>query len=364
AAGMIEQALATSIPTAISFLANLVGLGDLVGKIRGIVERVRAPVDSVLDWILSKATRVVRRLGDIVGGEEGAEQAGSAAEAGETAQRVAKDERQDRPERSIRRILAVDSAMAKHANGAEIHKNDVRTAAGSQPEHGRVNGHINNDYVQRLPAGALLAGVKTEGARTASVPNRNASVPAGTVQRQKGKGGGTNGAGYGAIKDAKEVPYDVSGKTLEDLRQPLKHFGDHAAETRAPITIDGKVVPQKREDGTMFIKVKWITVDVEVHLPRWTDYNEACPAAQKEWDRFMGQTRVHEQEAHVDKANKFIENLGEEDTVIEGNNPEELKAKLEAKAKELQKRLQKIHDGCDHGASVDALLHPEKGVCE
>ena len=130
------------------------------------------------------------------------------------------------------------------------------------------------------------------------------------------------------------------------------------------LTIDGKVVPQKLEDGTMFIKVKWITVDVEVHLPRWTDYNNACPAARKEWDRFMGQTRLHEQQAHVDKANDFVENLGEEDTLIEGKSPEELKAKLENKAKELQKRLQKIHDACDHGASVDALLHPEKGVCE
>ena len=352
AAAMIEQALARSIPTAISFLANLVGLGDLAGKIRGIVERVRAPVDSVLNWILSKATRVVRRLGDIVGGEEGAEQAGSVAETGQTAQRVAKDKRQHGRERSMLHIPVAKSARVRQANGAETHNNGVRTAAVSQREYGRVNGHV-----QRTPAEALLAEVDTGGVRKASVPH-------GRVQRQKDKGGGTNGRGAGAIKDAKEVAYDVSGKTLADLRGPLKHFGGHAAETRAPITIDGKVMPQKREDGTMFIKVKWITVDVEVHLPRWTDYKDACPAAQQEWDRFMGQTRLHEQQAHVDKAKKFVEKLGEEDTVIEGSNPEELKAKLEAKGKELQKRLQAIHDACDHGASVDALLHPEKGVCE
>ncbi|MGD2077130.1 MAG: DUF922 domain-containing protein [Chloroflexota bacterium] len=190
------------------------------------------------------------------------------------------------------------------------------------------------------------------------------AVP-GAIQRKNGKGGGkSNGKGSGKVKGAKEVFYEVSGKTLEDLRGPLKHFGDNAAETKAPITIDGTVVPEKKADGTMFIKVKWITVDMEVHLPRWKDYKQACPAAQKEWDRFMGQTRIHEQQAHVDKAEEFVKGLGEEDTVIEGSSVDDLKSKLEAKGQELKKRLQAIHDACDHGAAIDALLHPENGVCE
>jgi predicted secreted Zn-dependent protease len=354
---MIEQALARSIPAAISFLANLVGLGDLAGKIRGVIERVRAPVTSAVDWILNRATGVARRLGGMVGGDEGAEQAGNSAEAGQTAQRAVKDpvrQRRGRQDPSVKHYPATTSMKAMQTNGAGRQSNGLKEVVVSQPQRSHAN-----DRVQRLPAGAAGVGLN------ASVPYGKVSVPYGKVQRQKAKGGGgTNGSGSGAIKDAKEVPYDVSGKTLEDLREPLKHFGDHGAETSAPITIDGKVVPQKREDGTMFIKVKWITVDVEVRLPRWTDYKDACPAAQQEWDRFMGQTRVHEQQAHVDKAKEFVEGLGEEDTVIEGSSPEELKSKLEAKAQELKTRLQAIHDGCDHGASVDAFLHPEKGVCE
>ena len=73
AAQLIEQSLARSIPVVISFLARLVGLGDVAGKIRGIIERVRAPVTSAVDWILNQAGRVVRTIGGAFGGGESAE---------------------------------------------------------------------------------------------------------------------------------------------------------------------------------------------------------------------------------------------------------------------------------------------------
>ncbi len=70
AAQFIEQSLARAIPVVIGFLANLLGLGDLAGKIRAIIERVRAPVNSIVDWILNKAKAIVRRAGGSPGGEE------------------------------------------------------------------------------------------------------------------------------------------------------------------------------------------------------------------------------------------------------------------------------------------------------
>jgi predicted secreted Zn-dependent protease len=99
-----------------------------------------------------------------------------------------------------------------------------------------------------------------------------------------------------------------------------------------------------------------------VRLPRWTGYDAACPSAQQEWDRFMTQTRAHEQQEHVNMARNFVDNLGEDDTVITGSSVADLQNTLQAKHQELADRLQALHDACDHGAAIDALLHPENGV--
>ena len=110
-------------------------------------------------------------------------------------------------------------------------------------------------------------------------------------------------------------------------------------------------------------EVTWVINGATVRLPRWADYDEACPAAQAEWDRFLRQTRIHEQEAHVDEARTFVDELGEEDTVITGETRAALRRNLMAKHRDLADRLQDIHDGCDHGVSIDAILHPDNGRC-
>jgi len=149
---------------------------------------------------------------------------------------------------------------------------------------------------------------------------------------------------------------------LNDITGQLGHFGGYASETNAPITIQGRVTPQQ-VGGVYQVRVQWIISGATVGLPRWTNYNAACPAAQQEWDRFMGQTRQHEQQAHVNAARTFVQNLGEEDTVITGSTVAALRTNLRAKQRELAGRLQTIHDGCDHGVSIDAILHPERGRC-
>ncbi len=188
---------------------------------------------------------------------------------------------------------------------------------------------------------------------------------AGAVQRKKGKGSGkSKGQGPGKVKNAKEEFYDVSGATLNDITGQLGPFDGHASETYTALTIDGRVKPTKNEDDTYTAKVKWKIVDGVVRMPRWVDYGKACTAAQNEWDRFMTQVRLHEQEAHVDVSDKFVQELGEEDTVITGSSVEEVQTNLEAKQQELTTRLQALHDACDHGAAIDAVLHPDNGACE
>jgi hypothetical protein len=145
----------------------------------------------------------------------------------------------------------------------------------------------------------------------------------------------------------------------------LNKYSGFAAETYVGLGIkDNQVTPEKTKDGSLKATIQWMTADEETRLPRWVDYSKACAPAKKEWDRFMTQTRIHEQQAHIDASQKFIKDLGEKDTVITGADADDFRANLEAKQQELGERLQAIHDACDHGASIDAILHPDKGKCD
>jgi hypothetical protein len=171
------------------------------------------------------------------------------------------------------------------------------------------------------------------------------------------------GRGPGRMRHASEDPYVVTGATLADITGQLHQIDGFGAGTTAPIGLSGRVQPERQEDDTYRVEVTWAINGATVQLPQWANYDEACPAAQAEWDRFMRQTRRHEQEEHVDEARDFAAELGEEDTVITGASIAALQRNLAAKHRELAGRLQDIHDGCDHGASIDAILHPDNGRC-
>ena len=183
--------------------------------------------------------------------------------------------------------------------------------------------------------------------------------------KRTGKHGAKQGGrGPGIMRNARERFYDVKGPTLASITGQLHGAGGYAAETNAPIGMAGRVLPERQADGTYRAEIRWQIIGASTLLPRWADYSNACAAAQGEWDRFMTQTRTHEQAAHVDAAHAFVSNLGPEDTVITGASVANLQRKLEAKQRELARRLQAIHDGCTHGVDIDAILHPENGQCD
>jgi len=64
----IENVLARAMPTVINFLAHILGLGGLAEKIKSIIQRIRSPIDRVLNWILSMAVRAARKIGGALGG--------------------------------------------------------------------------------------------------------------------------------------------------------------------------------------------------------------------------------------------------------------------------------------------------------
>jgi predicted secreted Zn-dependent protease len=187
------------------------------------------------------------------------------------------------------------------------------------------------------------------------------------VQRRNGRrrrGANPGGRGPGTIRNASETTYDVSGATLDEITGQLNGIDGFASATNTPLGLAGQVTPQRQLDDSYQVTVAWRINEATVQLPRWADYDAACPAAQQEWDRFMRQTRQHEQEAHVNTARDFVNQLGEEDNVIRGATVEELQANLSAKQQELAEQLQAIHDACDHGVGIDAILHPDNGHCD
>ncbi|MBD1867174.1 DUF4157 domain-containing protein [Cyanobacteria bacterium FACHB-471] len=63
AAKLVEGALSKALPVVISFLASLIGLSGISGKIRGLIEKARGLVDKAIDWVMSKAIAFAKKLG-------------------------------------------------------------------------------------------------------------------------------------------------------------------------------------------------------------------------------------------------------------------------------------------------------------
>jgi hypothetical protein len=62
AANWIEQALGRTIPVVIGFLARLIGLGNVSGKIRETIERVQGVIDRAIDKAIAKVIDTVKRM--------------------------------------------------------------------------------------------------------------------------------------------------------------------------------------------------------------------------------------------------------------------------------------------------------------
>jgi predicted secreted Zn-dependent protease len=207
-----------------------------------------------------------------------------------------------------------------------------------------------NALVQRLLAGRIQRKDGTEGVEAAQ-------------GKKSGKGANPGGKGPGKVTGARETFYEVSGAALDEVSPQLNSLNGVAAETNTPLGLSGDVKTKLQEDGTYRAKVTWKFNDSTVTLPKWTEYNSACEAAQTEWDRFMGQLRRHEQEAHVNAAQAFLDGLGEGDRIITGTSTEDVQANLVAKKEVLAAQIKAIHDGCDKGVELDAILHPDNGHC-
>ncbi|GMQ79489.1 MAG: hypothetical protein BMS9Abin02_2086 [Anaerolineae bacterium] len=233
---------------------------------------------------------------------------------------------------------------------------------------------LRRQLVQRLQTrlGNSAVARRMSSADTRAIPAMGPAPPD-LLQRdgedeQEGEGASETTAaasGAGSIQNATEDFYDISGAALNDITGQLAHFdGQYGAQTETQLGIStAQMQVERQADRSVRVEVPWSINSAVVGLPRWTDYANACAAAQQEWNRFMRRARQHEQEAHVDMAYQFVRDLGLEDRIVSGRNAAALRRNLAAKQRALIRRLTTIHDGCDHGVSIDAILHPDNGRC-
>jgi len=66
AANMVETALARAIPVVIGFLASLLGVGGISEKIKSVIETIRKPINSAIDWVIHKAVALVKAAGKFI----------------------------------------------------------------------------------------------------------------------------------------------------------------------------------------------------------------------------------------------------------------------------------------------------------
>jgi hypothetical protein len=63
AASRVETALAGVLSLAINFLAGFAGLGKVADKIMGVINKIRAPIDKALDWLVNWIVTAAKKLG-------------------------------------------------------------------------------------------------------------------------------------------------------------------------------------------------------------------------------------------------------------------------------------------------------------
>ncbi|HKK04555.1 MAG TPA: hypothetical protein VKA50_01780 [Gammaproteobacteria bacterium] len=119
AAAAVESALAKAIPVAISFLASLLGLGGISQKIRSIIEKIQAPINRAIDWVITKAVSLVKAVGGLFGGKK-------------------KDEKQEKgreeqdPQKAAKiqaGLAAIDQAEQAKMKDGKISHNDAQAIA-------------------------------------------------------------------------------------------------------------------------------------------------------------------------------------------------------------------------------------------
>ncbi|MEH2168450.1 MAG: DUF4157 domain-containing protein [Nostoc sp.] len=94
----VENALAKSLPVVISFLASLLGLDGIAGKIQGIFKKLRKPMEKAVDWVIDKGAKAFKKVGNKVKNSKFGKKAGELKDSAKDKYQAGKQWAEDKKE--------------------------------------------------------------------------------------------------------------------------------------------------------------------------------------------------------------------------------------------------------------------------
>ncbi|MEH2194478.1 MAG: DUF4157 domain-containing protein [Nostoc sp.] len=94
----VENALAKSLPVVISFLASLLGLDGIAGKIQAIFKKLRKPMEKAVDWLIDKGAKAFKKVGNKVKNSKVGKKAGELKDSAKEKYQAGKQWAEDKKE--------------------------------------------------------------------------------------------------------------------------------------------------------------------------------------------------------------------------------------------------------------------------
>lgn len=106
------------------------------------------------------------------------------------------------------------------------------------------------------------------------------------------------------------------------------------------------------ETGGDLVSSVAVTVEMQVTLPSWVDYDSTSESEKTEWDRFCGALRTHE-EGHIEIVQR---NLSGVDALMVGKSVEDAVQAWENAQTTLQSASDAYDLATDHGRNQGAMI--------
>ncbi|MEH2163456.1 MAG: DUF4157 domain-containing protein [Nostoc sp.] len=119
----VENALAKSLPVVISFLASLLGLDGIAGKIQAIFRKLRKPMEKAVDWVIDKGAKAFKKVGNKVKNSKFGKKAGELKDSAKEKYKAGKQWVEDKKEAGQQWVE--DTKEATH-NWVEGNKKSVK----------------------------------------------------------------------------------------------------------------------------------------------------------------------------------------------------------------------------------------------
>jgi hypothetical protein len=159
-ASAVEGALARAVPVAIGFLASLLGLGGIASTIQGFIQKLQAPVNRAIDWLVGKAVALGRRIGGLF------------SRNGRRDDRRSPAENPEREAQIQRGLAQIDTEEGRYLDAGKITRREAEEVARKVKRDNPVfqsitvmDGGDSWDYAYRASDGTKEGPPQEEGAR-------------------------------------------------------------------------------------------------------------------------------------------------------------------------------------------------------